>query len=59
MAEAKSFNGNYLLLRVPGDKHRVLLFECLIPYVKPSSAADWLNFKFPMFFVAFFLVLIY
>ena len=59
LEDARTASGNYLLLRIPGDPNRIVLYECLIPYLKPDTSWDFLNFKFPMFFVAFFIVFIY
>jgi len=57
--ETRTQSGNYILLQVPGHPERLALYECLIPHVRPEAMTDWFNFRFPMFIVAFALVIGY
>ena len=58
IAETKTPNGNLLLTRLPGSNNRLMMFEYLQPYVRPDTSYDY-NLKFPMFIVAFVVVVIY
>jgi hypothetical protein len=59
MAETRVYNGNLILVRVPGFKNKIVLYECLIPYTKTDSFFDDYNMKFPMFLIAFGVVIVY
>lgn len=47
-----------MLVRVPGHQNKLMMFECLAPYIRYDSS-DGLNFKFPMFIVAIIVVIVY
>lgn len=47
------------MLSVPGNKRQLVVFECLIPFVREQGAFDNFNFKFPMFLVAMAMVFLY
>jgi hypothetical protein len=47
------------MLVVKSNDNTVTLFECLSPYLKQESFLDSFNFKFPMFIIAFILVVGY
>lgn len=41
------------------NSNRLAIFECLTPYIKQESILDGFSFKFPMFIVAFVVVIAY
>jgi len=57
----KSFNGDLILLSVsnPGSNQKSVLYECLTPRLQEKTDFDFFNFKFPMFFIAFAVVLFF
>eukprot|EP00347_Sterkiella_histriomuscorum_P013654 403363885 len=59
VAEARISHANILAVKVPGRDNQIVLYECLAPQVKHESIFDNFNFKFPMFMVAFLLVVGY
>ncbi len=59
ISDARVINGNTILVRVPGSSKKLVLYECIMPYYKSESFLDNFNFKFPMFIIAFVIVVLY
>ncbi|CDW81154.1 UNKNOWN [Stylonychia lemnae] len=59
LAETKITYANALAIRSPKNPNQLILYECLAPQVKHDSMFENFNFKFPMFIVAFLLVIGY
>lgn len=57
----KSFNGDLILIGVSPDanNNKVVLYEGLTPALQESKEYEMFNFKFPMFFIAFAVVLVF
>ena len=59
LVDSRQAMGSLLLVRVPGIKNQIVLYDCLVPYLRHDSFLDGFNFKFPMFIIAFAVVIIY
>lgn len=57
----KSYNGDLILISIspPGTSNKLVLYECLTPAPQESKDTEGFNFRMPMYFVVFFLVLIF
>ena len=59
VSSMKSFNGDIVLIgqTSPEGNKRVVMYECLTPKLRDTNEFSFFNFKFPMFFIAFVVVL--
>ena len=57
----KSFNGDLILLNfLPKDSsNKAILYECITPVLIDSESENAMNFRFPMFFIVFIIILIF
>ena len=47
------------MVKVPNEPRKIALYDCLVPYIKVDSIFNDFNFKFPMFLIAFAVVIVY
>ncbi|CAI2362433.1 unnamed protein product [Moneuplotes crassus] len=56
----KSFNGNLFLVNfLTPTNSKLALYECLTPVKRETNEGELFNFKFPIFFIAFAVVLVF